>query len=272
MIRFATLTAFLISVLLALLGLSTQTERTKTSQAQGTEPAPSPSPSPSKFIKSKKPIPNRYIVVLRDDVVRDDATLEVRRAGVAAIAASHAQTYGGQVDYIYETALKGYAIQQPNEAAAIAISELAEVKWVEEDAYGSFDSAPEARPQARKFDEFIGEADYEALIARLDNFAIELQKQPTAQGQIIVYRTRSAPASVGRSYARNARDYLVRTRGLDSRRVLTVDGGMTGCLMYELWIVPPGAPPPERRYTYQFSLRDSVDYTPPAKTKKKLHR
>jgi Peptidase inhibitor I9 len=88
----------------------------------------------SKFVKSKKPIANRYIVVLNDDVVSDKAPLEVRRAQVTAIANSHAQTYGGKFDYIYETALKGYAIELPNEAAAIAISNLPEVRWVEEDS------------------------------------------------------------------------------------------------------------------------------------------
>jgi hypothetical protein len=77
--------------------------------------------------------------VLNDDVASDDAPLEVRRARVTAIANSHAQTYGGKFDYIYETALKGYAIELPNEAAAIAISNLPEVRWVEEDALGFAD-------------------------------------------------------------------------------------------------------------------------------------
>ena len=96
----------------------------------------------SKFVKARKPIPNRYIVVLKDDVVSDNEPLEVRRARVTAIADSHAQTYRGKVDYIYETALKGYAIELPNEAAAIAISNLDQVQWVEEDALGGFDQAP----------------------------------------------------------------------------------------------------------------------------------
>ena len=95
----------------------------------------------TKFVKAKKPIPNRYIVVLNDDVVSDNAPLEVRRARVTAIANSHAQTYRGKVDYIYETALKGYAIELPNDAAAIAISNLPQVKWVEKDSVGGFDLA-----------------------------------------------------------------------------------------------------------------------------------
>jgi len=96
----------------------------------------------TKFVKAEKPIPNRYIVILDDDVVPDDVPLEIRRERVAAIAHSHTLPRGGQVDYIYETALKGYAIELPNEAAARAISNSPHVRWVEEDALGEWDQAP----------------------------------------------------------------------------------------------------------------------------------
>jgi len=88
---------------------------------------------PTKFVKVQNAIPNRYIVVLNDDVVASDAPLAVRREQITAIANSHAQTHLGIVGYIYETALKGYSIELPNEAAAIAISQNPQVKWVEED-------------------------------------------------------------------------------------------------------------------------------------------
>ena len=96
----------------------------------------------SKFVKAKNPAANHYIVVLNDDVVSDDAPLEVRQAGVTAIANSHAQPYAGKVYRIYETTLKGYAIELPNEAAAIAISNLPQVKWVEEHSLGGFGVVP----------------------------------------------------------------------------------------------------------------------------------
>ena len=113
-----------------------------TSSSQMQEPPATSRPEPqqgsskpaSKFVKSKNPIANRYIVVLNDDVVSNNEPLKVRRARVTAIANRHARTYGGKVDYIYETALKGYAIELPNEAAAIAISNLQQVKWVEEES------------------------------------------------------------------------------------------------------------------------------------------
>lgn len=106
------------------------------------EQQPGPAKPASKFVKSKNPIANRYIVVLNDDVVSDNDPLEVRRAGVTAIANRHAQAHGGKVDYIYETALKGYAIELPNEAAAITISNLPEVRFVEQDALGEFGVMP----------------------------------------------------------------------------------------------------------------------------------
>jgi hypothetical protein len=129
---------------------------------------------------------------------------------------------------------------------------------------GSTALAQEASPVSRKIDEFIGEVDLGDLKARLDNYAIELQNQPGALGHIIVYRSRRDPPSVSRSHAILAKDYLVKTRGIEGNELVTVDGGMSGCLMYELWIVPPGAAPPERRFTYKypFTRRTTVRRRP----------
>ncbi len=101
-----------------------------------------PQRSPTKFVKANKPILNRYIVVLDEDVVPDNVPIEVRRERIAALANSQAQFHGGAVDFIYETALKGYAIELPNEAAARVISNSPRVKWVEEDGYGEWAQAP----------------------------------------------------------------------------------------------------------------------------------
>jgi len=87
----------------------------------------------TKFVKTRNPIPNLYIVVLKDEVVDPAASLAARRAAVTAIANAHAQAHLGKIGYIYETALIGYSIELPNEAAAIALSGNPQVKWVEED-------------------------------------------------------------------------------------------------------------------------------------------
>src|SRR5678815_4926887 len=77
-----------------------------------------PNRSEAKLRKVKNKILNRYIVVLNDDVASDDSPPEARLERVREIANDHAQTHLGRVDYLYETALKGYAIELPNEAAA----------------------------------------------------------------------------------------------------------------------------------------------------------
>ena len=88
-----------------------------------------------KFIKRhQNVILNQYIVVLNDDVITKTATIEVRRAQVTAIAESFAQQLGGKVQNIYETALVGFSIELPNEAAAIEICRSPKVRWVEENA------------------------------------------------------------------------------------------------------------------------------------------
>jgi hypothetical protein len=111
--------------------------------------------------------------------------------------------------------------------------------------------AQNGNPQARKFDEFTGDAQSEDIKARLDNFAIELQHQPNTQGHIIMYRSRREPPGISYRYVQRARNYLVETRGLASNGIVAVDGGMSDCFLYELWLMPAGAPQPERRYTYE---------------------
>jgi len=86
-----------------------------------------------KFIKSDKAIPNHYIVVLNDDVADDKEPREARHAKVQAKANEHARAHGGKIGFIYETALKGYSIELPNEGLAIALSKRPEVKWVEDE-------------------------------------------------------------------------------------------------------------------------------------------
>jgi len=87
----------------------------------------------TKFVKVQNAIPNKYIVVLNDDVVSRQAPLETRRAQVSAIANSLASIHNGRVGFLYETALLGFSVELPNEAAAIAISRNPLLKWVEEE-------------------------------------------------------------------------------------------------------------------------------------------
>jgi len=99
-------------------------------------------------------------------------------------------------------------------------------------------SAPNA--QATRFDEY-GDIKFNDEKARLDNYAIQLQNQPGAQGYIVAY---GSCAGEAQARADRAKDYLVNTRQIDSSRLVTVDGGCRSDLSVELWIVPTGATPP----------------------------
>ena len=97
----------------------------------------------------------------------------------------------------------------------------------------------------RKFDEYTDSPSNDAK-ARLDNFAIELQNTPGARGYIIAYGGSRCP-NTAQSHANLARSYLVNSRGVDSERVIAINGGRrSDARKYavELWFVPPGASAP----------------------------
>lgn len=102
--------------------------------------------------------------------------------------------------------------------------------------------------EPRKFDEF-GDIARDDEKARLDNFAIQLQQEPEAQGYIFIYSgtgRRIRPDYAQKRTAR-VRDYLINARGIDSRRIVTLEGPPRAEPTVELWIVPPGAAPPSPR-------------------------
>lgn len=99
------------------------------------------------------------------------------------------------------------------------------------------------KAEARKLDEY-GKLAAKDANARLDNFAIELQNDPTAQGYVIAYGGRKSPAGEAMKMADSAKDYLVKKRNLDAQRVMTLDGGFREEPMIELWLVPSEATPP----------------------------
>jgi hypothetical protein len=94
----------------------------------------------------------------------------------------------------------------------------------------------------RKFDEFPAIA-YNDEKARLDNYAIELQNDPTSTAYVIVYPGRGYPAAVQRHTTRIV-DYLVNSRGINAQRIVTLVGPARDVLLVELWLCPQGAKPP----------------------------
>lgn len=98
------------------------------------------------------------------------------------------------------------------------------------------------KPEARKVDEYttLKPKDEEA---RLDNFVIELQREPTMQGYVIAYS--GAASRAGGKPADKAKDYLVNKRSIDPSRIVRIAGGSREQATVELWIVPMGAESPK---------------------------
>lgn len=79
--------------------------------------------------------------------------------------------------------------------------------------------------------------------ARLDNYAIELNNDPTSMGYVIVYGRTSRPGEA-KKRADRIKQYLAYYRGIDMKRLVSLDHCFLSKLEVRLWIVPRGAGPP----------------------------
>lgn len=80
--------------------------------------------------------------------------------------------------------------------------------------------------------------------ARFDNCVIQVQNTPDAQLYVIIYPGTDRRSQTVNSYDRTSKfllDYMVKTRGLDPRRIQIVRGPERQRTTYVLWVVPPGA-------------------------------
>ena len=104
-------------------------------------------------------------------------------------------------------------------------------------------SIPLPKMVSRRFDEFpdISRNDEKA---RLDNFGIELQNDPTSTGYVIVYPGRASKRAEVQDHFGRVIDYLVNSRGMDKNRIRTIEGPKRDRLHVELWLAPQGANPP----------------------------
>ena len=98
--------------------------------------------------------------------------------------------------------------------------------------------------ESRKIDTF-GPLECDDEMARLDNFAIEVQKAPDARGYIVIYggRRDTRRDEVQVRGARMKR-YLVENRGVGSKRIQMMNGGYRETFTIELWLVPSDEPTP----------------------------
>jgi hypothetical protein len=102
---------------------------------------------------------------------------------------------------------------------------------------------PVPKLEGRRFDEFPDIARNDEK-ARLDNFAIELQNDPSATAYVIVYPGKQAKRGEVQEHSGRVVEYLVNSRGLDQRRIVTLVGPKRDQLRVELWLTPQGAAAP----------------------------
>ncbi len=100
------------------------------------------------------------------------------------------------------------------------------------------------RPQSVRCDVFESQS-FDDDKARFDNCVIQLNSTPFAQLYMIIYQGTDKISMSRNSYDKTSKrtlDYLVKTRGIDPRRISIVKGGRAPLrTTYEIWIVPPGA-------------------------------
>ncbi|HEY2976318.1 MAG TPA: hypothetical protein VGJ48_27635 [Pyrinomonadaceae bacterium] len=76
-------------------------------------------------------------------------------------------------------------------------------------------------------------------------FATYLQKdEPQFKGYIIVYAGQTTRSDEAQARAKRAKDYLVKVRGIDAARIITIDGGCREQLEVELYALPNALSPP----------------------------
>ena len=97
--------------------------------------------------------------------------------------------------------------------------------------------------KGKKFDEF-GELARNDEKARLDNYAIDLQNDPSSTAYVIVYPGPGSRSGQVQTQKSRIIDYLVNSRGFDAGRIVTIVGPPRSYMTVELWIIPQGAAPP----------------------------
>ncbi|MBV9211380.1 MAG: hypothetical protein JOZ52_12155 [Acidobacteria bacterium] len=122
-----------------------------------------------------------------------------------------------------------------------------------------------------KFDEFPSVA-FDDDKARLDNLAIELQNSPDATGYLFVYSGKTSRVGQADRLGARALDYLTKTRGIDSQRIVVVNGGYRETDYYEFWTVPQGAQPPQPSPTVDASEVRPAPERPARRTSRRTGR
>jgi len=105
-------------------------------------------------------------------------------------------------------------------------------------------------PECKVFDQFPSVA-FDDDKARFDNLAIELQNAPDATAYLIFYAGRTSRIGQADALGRRSANYLIELRGVDSRRLVIINGGYRETDFIEIWVCPPGAKAPTPSPTVQ---------------------
>ncbi|MBL8254597.1 MAG: S8 family serine peptidase, partial [Candidatus Competibacter sp.] len=112
-------------------------------------------PAPDKFLRSARPVPNFYTVVLKEDALRGksgltassdgqegDSLLDEDEIGRRAeeVSARLASAHNGWIGYVYKYTIRGFSVEMAEEQAR-ALSEHPDVEYVEEEAEVSLQSS-----------------------------------------------------------------------------------------------------------------------------------
>jgi hypothetical protein len=95
----------------------------------------------------------------------------------------------------------------------------------------------------KHFDEYLKRAVTDES-ARLDNFAAELQNNQNFMGYVLAYAGRRARVGEARTNANEIKSYLTKKRGVEPKRVVTIEGGHREESTIELYLVARDLPPP----------------------------
>src|SRR5581483_924147 len=105
---------------------------------------------------------------------------------------------------------------------------------------------------------------------KFDNLAIELQNTPDTTAYILIYAGRVSRMGQADALGRRTMDYMTTARGVDSRRVVIINGGYRDADFFEIWVCPPGAKPPAASPTVQESeVQPARERTRPRKPRRR---
>ena len=114
-------------------------------------------------------------------------------------------------------------------------------------------------PASRKLDELSHLiADHE--MARLDTFALELNKNANSIGYILGYNEPDIPPGQLLRKIYGYWNYLVNKRGINPNLIKVAEGGNRKNSIAELWLVPNGAPAPKPLPEKQLNLKSPVKF------------